>query len=248
MAAGDLEEALSGCLAAHGVRRPWVLAPVLARGGADTDWCDRAAEVLGDALEPGLEWVVRTVGAARSLQEAKESAARSSGLVAAVRSYSQLDRASVQPVDVEEGLESTLAVLAHRVPDGVSVVRDYGRSLPRIQAAAAELNQLWTNLIDNALDAMGDEGTLRLTIEADADGGVLVGIGDTGPGMPPEVRRHAFDPFFTTKAVGAGTGLGLDIARRIVERHDGEIGIDTGPAGTVLRVRLPRTTAVQGRP
>ena len=239
MVAADLEEALSDCLSGHGVRRPWLLAPVLARSGADLAWCERVAELLGAALEPGLEWVVRAVNGTRSLQEAKESAARISGLVAAVKSYTQLDRAAVQPVDVNEGVESTLAVLAHRVPAGVSVVRDYGSGLPLIHAAAAELNQVWTNLIDNALDAMADEGTLRLTTRAEADGGVTVGISDTGPGMPPEVRRHAFDPFFTTKPVGRGTGLGLDIARRIVERHAGEIRIDTGPGGTVLWVRLP---------
>ncbi|MFP5369587.1 MAG: sensor histidine kinase, partial [Actinomycetes bacterium] len=110
--------------------------------------------------------------------------------------------------------------------------------LPAIQAAAAELNQVWTNLLDNALDAMGEEGTLRVSTRAAGDGGVVVEIADSGPGMPEEVRQHAFDPFFTTKGVG-GTGLGLDIARRIVERHGGEIGIDTGPGGTVLRVRLP---------
>jgi signal transduction histidine kinase len=238
--AADLEEALSVRLSGLGVRRPWALAPVLARAGADPAWCDRAADVLDGALEPGLEWVVHTVRATRSLAEARDSAARISGLVAAVRSYSQLDRASVQPVDVHEGLESTLAVLAHRTPAGVSVVRAYGGGLPQIHAAAAELNQVWTALVENALDAIGNEGTLRLTTREDADGAVLVEIGDTGPGMPPEVRRHAFDPFFTTKPVGRGTGLGLDIARRIVERHDGEIGIDTGPGGTVIRVRLPR--------
>jgi signal transduction histidine kinase len=238
--AADLEEALSVRLSGHGVRRPWALAPELARAGADPAWCDRAADVLGGVLEPGLEWVVRTVRASRSLAEARDSAARISGLVAAVRSYSQLDRASVQPVDVAEGVESTLAVLAHRIPPGISVVRDHGAGVPQIQAAAAELNQVWTNLIDNALDAMGADGTLRVTTRPDADEGVLVEIADTGPGMPPEVRRHAFDPFFTTKPVGRGTGLGLDIARRIVERHDGEIGIDTGPGGSVVRVRLPR--------
>ena len=239
MAVADLEEALSGRLAGLGARRPWSLVPVLARSGADDAWCDRAAEVLGGALEPGLEWVVRAVSAARSLQEAREAAARISGLVAAVKSYSQLDRASVQPVDVIEGLESTLAVMAHRIPPGVCVVRDHGGGLPEIQAAAAELNQVWTNLIDNALDAMGDEGSLRVSTRAAPDGGVVVEIADSGPGMPPEVLQHAFDPFFTTKGVGRGTGLGLDIARRIVDRHDGEIDIDTSPSGTVLHVRLP---------
>jgi signal transduction histidine kinase len=237
MVIGDLEGALTAHLSARGVQRPWSLAPALARAGADVQWCERMAEVLGDRLEPGLEWVVRTLTATRSLQEAKASAARISGLVAAVSSYTQLDRASVQLVDVTEGLDSTLAMLAHRTPDGVAVARDYAPGLPRIEVAAAELNQVWTNLVANALDAMGDTGTLRVRTRPDGDG-VVVEIGDTGPGMPPDVRQHAFDPFFTTKGVGQGTGLGLDISRRIVERHGGDIAVRSVPGDTVLRVRL----------
>jgi signal transduction histidine kinase len=240
MAVADLEESLTACLSAHGVDRPWSVAPVLARAGADVTWCDRIAAVLGGALAPGLDWVASTLSAGRSLEEAAESAGRISDLVAAVKSYTQLDRAALQRVDVHEGLDSTLAVMAHRIPAGVTIVRSYDSGLPEIQAAAAELNQVWTNLVDNALDAMGDEGTLRLVTRIAPDG-VVVEVGDSGPGMPPEVRLHAFDPFFTTKGVGRGTGLGLDISRRIVERHRGEIGIDSSAAGTVLRVRLPLT-------
>ena len=234
----DLEEALAACLSRHGVERIWSLTPVLARSGVGVEWCERVAETLGNAVGPGVEWVASALAAARSLGEVREAAGRISGLVAAVKSYSQMDRASMQLVDVTEGLDSTLAMLAHRIPEGVTVERHYGDDVPRIEVAAAELNQVWTNLLVNALDAMGDSGTLRVLTRRDRDG-VLVEIGDSGPGMPPEVRQHAFDPFFTTKGVGQGTGLGLDISRRIVERHDGEIGIDTGPGGTVLRVRLP---------
>jgi signal transduction histidine kinase len=135
-------------------------------------------------------------------------------------------------------VESTLVVLGTRIRDGVTVRRDYGPDVPRIEAVAAELNQIWTNLVANALDAMGDSGTLRVSTQADQDGGVLVEIGDTGPGMTPEVREHAFDPFFTTKPVGQGTGLGLDIVRRIVDRHGGDITIDLRPEETVFCVRL----------
>jgi signal transduction histidine kinase len=238
LAVADLEEALSACLSRHGVERYWTLTPELARSGVDVAWCERAAEVLGDALGPGMEWVVSTLAAARSLGEVREAADRISGLVAAVKSYSQMDRASMQLVDVTEGIDSTLVMLAHRTPDGVAVVRDYDGALPRIEVAAAELNQVWTNLVSNALDAMGDSGTLSVRTRSDG-GSVVVEIADTGPGMSPEVHRHAFDPFFTTKGVGQGTGLGLDISRRIVERHGGDIGIDTGPGGTVLRVHLP---------
>jgi signal transduction histidine kinase len=242
MVVADLEEALSAWMSRHDVARDWAIAPVLAGAGVDLAWCDRAAEVLGGAtLEPGLEWVASTLSAAGLLGEVKESTRRISELVAAVKSYSQLDRASMQQTDVAEGLESTLVMLRHRIPKDVTVVRDYGRDVPRIEAVAAELNQVWTNLIDNALDAMGDRGTLRVSTRADRNDGVVVEIGDTGAGMSAEVKQHAFDPFFTTKGVGQGTGLGLDISRRIVDRHRGEISIDIRPGETVLRVRLPAT-------
>jgi signal transduction histidine kinase len=170
----------------------------------------------------------------------KESTRRISELVAAVRSYSQLDRASMQHVDVTDGLDSTLVMLGHKLRDGVTVVREYGADVPRIDAYAGELNQVWTNLIDNAVDAMDGTGTLRVATHAEG-GGVVVEIGDTGPGMPPQVAARAFEPFYTTKEVGKGTGLGLDIARRVVvERHGGAITIDPRPGETVLRVRLPR--------
>jgi signal transduction histidine kinase len=173
------------------------------------------------------------------LGEAKASTRRISELVAAVRSYSQLDRAAMQPTEVTDGLDSTLVMLGHKLRDGVTVVRDYGGGIPRIEAYAGELNQVWTNLIDNAVDAMEGTGTLRLTTRADGDR-VVVEIGDTGPGMPPQVAARAFEPFYTTKDVGKGTGLGLDIARRIVvDRHGGTIAIDPRPGETVLRVRLP---------
>jgi len=162
-----------------------------------------------------------------------------SDLVAAVRSYSQMDRASMQRIDVTDGLESTLVMLGHKLRDGVTVVRDYSADLPRIEAYAGELNQVWTNLIANAVDAMDGAGTLRVAVRADGDD-VVVEIGDTGPGMPPSVAARAFEAFYTTKDVGKGTGLGLDIARRIVvERHGGAISIDSRPVETVLRVRVP---------
>jgi signal transduction histidine kinase len=241
----DREDALADWLSARSVENDWELAPVLAGAGADVGWCDRAAEAMGaEALEPALAWVVSTLSATGLLDEVGESTRRISDLVAAVKSYSQLDRAAMQATDLTEGLESTLVMLAQRVPPGVVVVRDYGADVPVIHALAAELNQVWTNLLTNALDAMGDSGTLRLSTRRDRSS-VVVEVADTGPGMSPETRQHAFDPFFTTKQVGEGTGLGLDISRRIVDRHHGEITIDAAePGGTVLRVRLPvRATA-----
>ena len=239
LALADREEELSDWLVEHEVAEDWLLAPALAPAGVDVAWCDRVAAMIpGDSLDPALHWVASSLSTAALLAEVKESTQRVSSLVAAVRSYSQLDRASVQRTDVAEGLESTLMVLAHKL-DGVTVVRSYGDGVPQIEAIAGELNQVWTNLIDNAIDAMGGVGTLRVSCCA-TDDGVVVEIGDTGPGLPDDVLPHVFEPFFTTKDVGHGTGLGLDISRRIVvDRHGGDIGIDRADGETVFRVRLP---------
>jgi signal transduction histidine kinase len=237
----DQEDALSEWLERQGVERDWLIAPPLAAAGVDLAWCERASHVLGDkdTLEPGLEWVASTLSVANLLSEVKDSTRRISELVAAVRSYSQLDRASVQRIDVTDGLESTLVMLGHKLRGGVTVVRSYDTDVPLFDAYAGELNQVWTNLIDNAVDAMDGTGTLTISTRADGDE-VVVEIGDTGPGMPPDVSARAFEAFFTTKDVGKGTGLGLDIARRIiVERHGGTIEIDSHPGATVLRVRIP---------
>jgi len=239
MTLADREEALSDWLADHDVTRDWELAPTLTGAGADVAWCERVVAALGESrLDAALEWVASSLSAAGLLEEVKESTRRISELVAAVKSYTQLDRASMKRTDLAEGLESTLVMLAHRIPPDVTVVRDYGPQVPAIDALAAELNQVWTNLIDNALHAMGDHGTLRVTTRVDP-GAVIVEIGDTGAGMSAETQKHAFDPFFTTKGVGEGTGLGLDISRRIVDRHGGVISCDVRPGETVFRVRLP---------
>ena len=240
LAVADLEDSLSSWLADNGVERDWVIAPPLAAAGADEAWCERALTILGPAsLEAGLEWVASTYATYTLLEELKESTRRVSELVAAVRSYSQMDRGSLQRIDLTEGLESTLVMLGHKLRGGVTVVRDYGADVPQIDAYAGELNQVWTNLIDNAVDAMDGVGTLTVATQPDGDC-VVVEIRDTGSGMPPEVVARAFEAFFTTKDVGKGSGLGLDIARRIVvERHGGTIDIDSHPGSTVLRVRLP---------
>ena len=240
LAVADREDALSDWLVEHGVKEDWLIAPPLAAAGLDTTWCDRVAAVLnGAALEAGLEWVTSSLSTVSLLSEVKDSTRRISDLVAAVKSYSQLDRASVQRMDLTEGLESTLVMLGHKLKGGVTVVRDYSNDVPPIEAIAGELNQVWTNLIDNAVDAMGGTGTLRVSTSVN-ETSVVVEIGDTGPGMPQEVQARAFEPFYTTKDVGKGTGLGLDISRRIiVDRHGGEITIESRPGETVIRVRLP---------
>ncbi|HVK43352.1 MAG TPA: ATP-binding protein [Micropruina sp.] len=236
----DREDALLDWLRDKGMtREPWVLAGALTTAGADPAWCARVERVLpGPDLEPALHWVASTAEVRQLLGEVRESTGRIFELVAAMRSYSQLDRASRQRVRVSEGLDSTLVMLGHKV-GGVSVLRDYASDLPELEGYPGELNQVWTNLIDNALDAMDGAGTLRVSTRADG-GQVLVEICDTGPGMPPAVAARAFEPFFTTKEVGRGTGLGLDIARRVVvERHGGAIGIESVPGDTRIQVRLP---------
>ena len=240
LAVADREETLSTWLDAHAVRDAWRIAPPLAATGVDLDWFERAADVLeGDTLEPGLAWVAGVVSTQTLLSEVKESTARISALVDAVRSYSQLDRASFQLIDVTEGIESTLVMLRQKLGDGVDVVRDYAPDLPRIEARPGELNQVWTNLIDNAIDAMEGKGTLRISVRVEGDA-LVVEVGDTGAGMPPEVRGRAFEPFYTTKAIGKGTGLGLDISRRIVaDGHRGRITIESEPGATVVTVCLP---------
>jgi signal transduction histidine kinase len=240
LARADREQALSSWLARNGVENEWLIAQPLAAAGVDVAWCTRAATVLdGSALEPGLEWVASTLSVTSLLSEVQESTRRISELVGAVRSYSQMDRASMQQIDVTDGIESTLVMLGHKLRGGVEVVREYGADVPRIDAFAGELNQVWTNLIDNAVDAMDGSGTLRIATRVEGDD-VVVEIGDDGAGTPPEVAARAFEAFYTTKDVGDGTGLGLDIARRIVvERHAGTIDIASRPGDTVLTVHIP---------
>lgn len=243
VALADLEESLLDWLGDHAVDRDWVIAPALAAAGVSPAWLDRAASALpGTALQAGLEWVASSVTTAVLIAEAQDATRRISDLVSAVKSYSQLDRAAVQDVRVVDGLESTLVMLGHKLRGGVTVVRDYDDSVPAVTANPGELNQVWTNLVDNAVDAMAGSGTLTLRTYAD-EHHVVVEVCDTGAGMTDEVAAHAFEPFFTTKEVGKGTGLGLDISRRIVvERHGGAIDVRSEPGHTVVAVRLPRRT------
>ncbi|MEO5851585.1 MAG: ATP-binding protein [Nocardioides sp.] len=236
----DREQAVSAWLAAHHVQHDWVVAPAIVAAGLDRTWCDQVAGSVGPhALGPAIEWLAGQFTVGALMAETKESTRRISELVAAVRSYSQVDRASTQNIDLTEGLESTLVVLGHKLRGGIDVVRDFGTDVPRVEAYPGELNQVWTNLVDNAVDAMSGAGRLRLGTRRDGDH-VVVEIEDTGAGMPPEVVARAFEAFYTTKDVGRGTGLGLDIARRIVvERHHGTIDIESAPGRTVFRIRLP---------
>ena len=245
LALADAEEELGEWLDGRGVADAWRLAPALAGAGVDRAWCARLADALpASSLGPALAWVAGTSTASALLGEIREATGRVSQLVSAVRSYTQVDVATQQSVDVTEGLESTLVMLGHKLRDvDVLVEREYAADLPRIEANAGELNQVWTNLVDNAVDAMTEvdrSRVLRVVARGEPDA-VVVEVVDTGAGMPSDVAARAFDAFFTTKEVGRGTGLGLDIARRIVvERHRGSMEIESGDNGTTMRVRLPR--------
>jgi signal transduction histidine kinase len=203
------------------------------------------AENFGAALT----YPVRALESDGLLDEISEAVGRISALLASAKQYTQMDRAPLQTFDVHVGLDATLTMLGHKLKDHVVVVRDYDRSLPQLVAFPGELNQVWTNLIDNAVDAMGGRGTLTLRTRRVGDDRLMVEIGDTGPGVPDEIRSRVFEPFFTTKEIGTGTGLGLDIAWRIVVgRHGGEIRVESAPGGTRFQVVLPLRAADDTRP
>jgi len=237
--AGDREDALADRLQSAGVAEAWELAPVLASAGLDEAWLDRVIACAGETAPDAIRWLSAGLDIEGLVGEIRTSAGRISELVAAMKDYSHLDKATFESIDVHTGLESTLVILGHKLKKGVKVVRDYDRGLPKICAQAGELNQVWTNLIDNAIDAMGGKGTLTVRTAREHDC-VLVEIGDTGPGIPAELQRRIFEPFFTTKDVGHGTGLGLDISYRIVfRRHHGDIRVESQPGDTRFQVLLP---------
>jgi signal transduction histidine kinase len=240
--AADAEDALAGWLDDHGVAEGWQIAPTFVQAGLDAAWLDQvAAKVTGPTLEGALRWLSYTVETELLMNEIEDSTNRISTLVGAAKQYSQLDRAPFQVVDVHDLLDSTLLMLASKIGSGVIVKKKYDRTIPRIPAYPGELNQVWTNLLDNAVSAMNGQGTLTLRTAVDGDR-VLVEFGDTGPGVPPEIAGRIFEPFFTTKPVGEGTGLGLDISWRIVvNKHHGDLSVQSVPGDTRFQVRLPVT-------
>jgi signal transduction histidine kinase len=238
--AADAEDELLERLEDLGVPDAHRLAEPLASAGLDQAWLDEVARLAGPATGAALAWVAASLTTRGLAGELRESADRMSRLVGAVKSYAYMDRGEVVRTDLHEGLETTLVVLGHKLkPTRIQVVRHYDRSLPEVTVHGSELNQVWTNLLDNAIDALGEAGTITITTCLDGDCAV-VEVADDGPGIPPEVRNRVFDPFFTTKGVGQGTGLGLDTARRIVvDRHRGSITVESEPGRTVFRVRMP---------
>jgi signal transduction histidine kinase len=241
--ASDREDALSDWLDEHGIDDGWRLAPVFVQAGLDTDWLDQVAALVDEeTLEGAIRWLNYTVETELLMNEIEDSTTRVSTLVNAARQYSQLDRAPFRSVDVHELLDSTLLMLSNKFGEGISLVKEYDRTVPEVPAYPGELNQVWTNLVDNAVAAMAATGgTLTVRTARDHDR-VLVEFRDTGPGVPAEIRERIFEPFFTTKPVGEGTGLGLDISWRIVVRkHHGSLDVESVPGDTRFQVRLPLT-------
>ncbi len=239
---GDAEDALSDWLDDHGVAGAWDLAPTLVAASVGTDWLDEiAATMPAEQLPDGIHWVTYALDTEALMGEIEDSTHRISALVGAAKQYSQLDRAALADIDVRDGLISTLVMLGHKIKESgkITVVKELAPDLPMVPAHPAELNQVWTNLIDNAVHAMPEGGTLTVRTALDGDR-LLVEVGDTGAGVPEELQQRIFEPFFTTKPVGEGTGLGLDISYRVVtQRHGGDLRVVSRPGDTRFQVRLP---------
>jgi signal transduction histidine kinase len=238
--AADAEDELLERLEAMGVEEPWKVAGPLAAACADDEWLTRAQQIAGRVINEVISWIAASLQAHTLADELAESTDRMSELVRAVKTYAFMDRGGTVQADVHEGLDTTLTVLKHKVKHtSINVERHYDKSLPRLMMHGSELNQVWTNLIDNAIGALGQNGTITLTTRREGDC-VVVDVADDGPGIPAEIVGRIFDPFFTTKEVGSGTGLGLDVARRIVvDRHGGSLSVDSEPGRTVFHVWLP---------
>ncbi|MCC7353206.1 MAG: cyclic nucleotide-binding domain-containing protein [Anaerolineae bacterium] len=236
----DREGELQEWLEERDVDEAWELAPALVTFGWDVETLAEAVRDLSSAQLPLiLHWVGSGCSLYALLDEVAKSAARISEIVKAVKTYSFLDQAPIQEVDVHDGLENTLVILRHRLKQGVKVTREYAKDLPKIEAYGSELNQVWTNLIDNAVDAMDGKGEITLRTYG-KDGLVVVEIKDSGPGIPPDIQSRIFEPFFTTKAPGIGTGLGLHIVYNIVvDKHRGQITVRSRPGETCFQVSLP---------
>ncbi len=245
--ASDREDVLTDWLDDHGITEGWRMAPTFVQAGLDEDWLDQVAAAVDEEILPSaVGWLNYTVETELLMDEIADSTTRISHLVDAAKQYSQLDRAPYQVADVHELLDSTLLMLSGKIGQRIKVVKEYDRTVPKVPAYPAELNQVWTNLIDNAVHAIagtGEDGTLTVRTALDHDR-VLVEFRDTGPGIPQEIRGRIFDPFFTTKPVGEGTGLGLDISWRIiVNKHHGSLHVESEPGDTRFQVLLPLTAA-----
>jgi len=239
----DCEETIASCLQRHGVERAWELAPALVDAGCEAAWFDRVStQFPAEALPDLLARIAASVTIDTLLDQIENSSGRISDLVRAIKEYTYMDQGSEQEVDIHQGLESTLLMLRHRLKEGIQVKLDFDRTLPKICAHGSDLNQVWTNLIDNAIDAMQGKGELRIRTARELDS-LLIEIGDNGPGISPEIQANVFEPFYTTKGVGQGTGLGLETVRRIVQEHSGQVTFQSVPGDTRFQIRLPLPVA-----
>ncbi|HKW57565.1 MAG TPA: ATP-binding protein [Candidatus Acidoferrum sp.] len=234
----EREESIQSWLESHNIPEPWKLAPHLADANLSDAHLARFAAAAGPSLGPELTRFATLLEMDRIAEELEHSSARISDLIRAIKEYSYMDQGPVQEVDIQRSVENTLTILHHKLKRGIGVTRDYAPDLPKVLASGSELNQVWTNLIDNAADAMNGAGTLSIRIARENDF-VLVEIADNGPGIPPDVKSRIFDPFFTTKGVGQGTGLGLDIVNRIIKNVHGQISVSSVPGDTRFQVRIP---------
>jgi signal transduction histidine kinase len=238
----DRESEIETWLDTHNISDGWKLAPTFIEMGYGIEWLDNVARIIpGQFLQEVLPWLEAIIKTKGMLYEIEHSTARISELVGAIKTYSYMDKARIQNVDVHEGLESTLTILHHKIKNGIEIIREYDPHLPHITVYGSELNQVWTNLIDNAVDALEGHGHIWIrTRTDDGNNHIVVEIADDGPGIPPEVQSRIFEPFLTTKGVGKGTGLGLSISYRIaVEMHKGQITFFSKPGDTRFQVRLP---------
>jgi len=239
----DLEDQIDSLLRSHGQNDLWMLAAGLARRNIKPEVVESLfANLDRDTARAALVRIAASVEVASLLHEIESSTSRISDLVGAIKEYTHMDQSPVQNVDVIKSLETTLTILNHKLKGGVVVQRDYQRIPLLVNSFGSELNQVWTNIIDNAIDAMHGKGELRVRTYRD-DGCVVVEIGDNGPGIPEEVQPHIFEPFFTTKGVGEGTGLGLDTVQRIVKKHRGNIQVNSRPGDTRFQIWLPMAEA-----
>jgi len=235
----DKEDHITQALEKLGIAKAWELSPALVEAEADDDCLAKLSEQFpGKTLGLALRRLAATIEVEKILRQIESSAGRISDLVKAIKEYTYMDQSGEKEIDLHDGLESTLTMLHHDLKNGVNVRREYDKTLPHICARGSELNQVWTNVIDNSIDAMQGKGELTIRT-AREDGYALVDIADNGPGIPQSIQDRIFEPFFTTKPVGEGTGLGLDTVYRIVRQHKGSIRVDSHPGETHFQVRLP---------
>ncbi|MFD0855252.1 sensor histidine kinase, partial [Actinomadura adrarensis] len=237
----DREDELLDWMDDNGVDAGWDLAPTFVPAGITVADLEEVGGSVGEEfLNPAMRWLGYALETETLMGEIEDATSRISNLLAAARQYSQMDRAAFQWVDIHEGLDSTLVMLGGKLGKRIQVTKEYDHSLPNIPAYPGELNQVWTNLIDNAVAAMEGDGTLTVSTSRAGDEQIMVEIRDTGPGVPKENLQRIFEPFFTTKPTGEGTGLGLDISYRIVAgRHKGDLRVKSKPGDTRFQVYLP---------